>query len=298
MNNKLGFATDDRLLIINADDFGITQGTNEAVISLFKQGSITSTSIMMPCPAARGAVVQSNQKGLSNVGIHLTLTSSENHSYRPVYQERTLHSLITTDGYFYKDNSYIEKSADPEEVRIELNAQIQRAALLGIDPTHLDSHTGSIMGIFTGCDFLEITFDLCEKYCIPFNLPIRVLEQPFFNNEQKEMFQKRIESAKKRGILLIDDMVSLPYCLNPFDEYDYMKEQLIKLIKNVKPGITQLTTHPSILTEELKALTHCNRERDIEYHLLNDLDIKQLFKNEGIKLVSWKDIRDLQRRMS
>lgn len=298
MNQKLGFATDHRLLLINADDFGITRGTNDAVISLFEQNAITSTSIMMPCPSAREALVQCNQKGLSNIGIHLTLTSCEYHSYSPVYQEKPLHSLITVDGYFHKDNSYIEKSADPEDVRIELDAQIQSAALLGIDPTHLDSHAGSIMGISTGRDFLEITFDLCEKYCLPFNLPIRILEQPFFSIVQKELFQKRINSAKKRGILLIDDMVSLPYCLNPFDEYEYMKEQLITIIKNVKPGITQLTTHPSIITEELKALTHCYREREMEYRLLNDLDIKQLFKNEGIKLVSWKDIRDLQRRIS
>jgi hypothetical protein len=39
MNQKLGFAIDDRLLLINADDFGITKGTNEAVISLFEQGA-------------------------------------------------------------------------------------------------------------------------------------------------------------------------------------------------------------------------------------------------------------------
>lgn len=36
----------------------------------------------------------------------------------------------------------------------------------GINPTHLDSHAGSIRGISTGRDFLEITFDLCESLFI------------------------------------------------------------------------------------------------------------------------------------
>ena len=49
MIQKLGFTANDRLLIINADDFGITKGTNEAIINLFEEKSITSTSIMIPC---------------------------------------------------------------------------------------------------------------------------------------------------------------------------------------------------------------------------------------------------------
>ncbi|WP_339222798.1 ChbG/HpnK family deacetylase [Paenibacillus sp. FSL H8-0332] len=119
MISKLGFSSDDRLLIINADDFGITKGTNEAIVSLFEQQAITSTSIMFPCPAAREALELSNQKVLDNIGIHLTLTSDENHSYSPVFQERPLKSLINKDGNFHNDISYIEKNAD-DEVRIEI----------------------------------------------------------------------------------------------------------------------------------------------------------------------------------
>ena len=92
----------------------------------------------------------------------------------------------------------MEKNADYNEVRMEMESQIQSAILKGIDPTHLDSHAGSIMGLFTGRDFLEITFDLCEKYCLPFNLPNRILEQPFFNTDQLRLFQKRIASARDK----------------------------------------------------------------------------------------------------
>jgi hypothetical protein len=295
MIRKLGFAADARLLIINADDFGITKGTNEAIVDLFEEKAITSTSIMVPCPDSNEAMEISNWKGIKNIGIHLTLTSGEQHPYRPVFHNRDLNSLITEEGNFHIDATLLERNAADDEVRVEIEAQIQSAIVHGIDPTHLDSHGGSIMGLFTGRDFLEITFDLCEKYRLPFNLPTRIVEQPFFNMDQLRRFQKRISSAKERNILLIDDIVSLPYCSNPTATYSEMKKGLTERLKNLKPGITQLTIHPAKITEQLIALTTCYTERELEYLLLNDIEIKQVIINEQITLISWKDIRDIQR---
>ncbi|MFF2094314.1 polysaccharide deacetylase family protein [Paenibacillus sp. NPDC058174] len=295
MIQKLGFTADDRLLIINADDFGMTTGTNEAIVNLFEANSITSASIMVPCTDSTEAMEISNQKGIKNIGIHLTLSSSELDPYTPVFQLRTLNSLITAEGYFHTDVTFIERNADEDEVRAEMESQIQCAISKGIDPTHLDSHGGSIMGLFTGRDFLEITFDLCEKYRLPFNLPSRILEQSFFNADQLRLFKKRINSAKDRKILSIDDIVTLPYCYNPVVEYSQMKKQLTEKLKSIKPGITQLVLHPSKITDQLIAKTNCYKEREMEYHLLNDIDIKGLINKERIKLISWKDIRDLQR---
>lgn len=291
MNSKLGFEESDRLLIINADDFGITEGTNEAILALFQLAAITSTSIMIPCPAARDVLNKGDINNIEQAGIHLTLSQG----YKPVYHEVTLHSLVNSDNEFFTDIAYIESNADLDEVRLELQAQIKYAISKGINPTHLDSHAGSIMGLCTGRDFLEIALDLCQEYQLPFNLPRRILMQPFINEEQRERFSERISSAERRGILLIDDMISLPYCLSTNAKYDTVKAQFITMIENLKPGITQLTVHPSIITEELKRLTNCYVEREIEFRLLCDLDIMQLFKMENIKLVSWKDIRDIQR---
>lgn len=295
MIHELSFGANERLLIINADDFGITRGTNEAIVSLFEENSITSTSIMMPCSDSNQAIEMSIQRGIKNIGIHLTLTSGDLNPFTPVYSKSTLNSLITTEGYFYTDGTVIEKNANEDEVRFELEAQIEAAILKGIEPTHLDSHAGSIMGLFAGRDFLEIAFDLCEKYRIPINLPHRILEQPFFNTDQLSLFQKRINSAKDRKILFIDDIVSLPYCFNPIVEYSTMKNQLVELLKNIKPGITQLTLHPAKITDQLIAITDCYKEREMEYFLLNDIDIKRLINSERIRLISWRNIRDLQR---
>ncbi|NIK78839.1 hypothetical protein FHS15_003985 [Paenibacillus castaneae] len=297
MFEEFGFSSGDRLLIINADDFGLTKATNQAVIHLFEQAAITSTSIMMPCSAAKEAALIGSQRNLSSIGIHLTLTSNEKYSFKPLYQQKVLESLTTADGYFHHNASLVEQNADPEDVRAELDAQIQSAMRLGIDPTHLDNHGGSIMGLHHGRDFLEIAFDLCEKYRLPFLLPLKIVEQPYFSSNQKEIFRKRIDTAKSRGILLIDDLVSLPYQLSDEEGYEDLKNQLIELLKNLKPGITQWTVHPSIVTDELKAVTPHFRERELEYRLLMDPEIKSIIDSENIQLVSWKNIRDLQRKM-
>lgn len=286
----------DRLVIINADDLGITRSTNQAIMNLFKNNQITSASIMMPCSAAQEAAELSKEISSANIGIHLTLTSAGNHYFKPVFRGGDLKSLITDEGFFPHDASEIEKNADPEEVRIELKAQIETAISYGIDPTHLDSHAGCIMGLHHGRDFLEIVFDLCEEFELPFNLPLRILEQPFFGDHQKEVFAKRIESAKRRGIFLIDDLTGIPYHLQDNEEYDDIKKELARKINNVKPGITQIVTHPSIDTAELRSLTPHYKKREMEYRLYSDPEIKELLENENIKLVSWKFIRDLQRK--
>ncbi|WP_139994170.1 polysaccharide deacetylase family protein [Paenibacillus paridis] len=297
MDEKLDYAARERLLIIHADDFGLTRGANEAILHSFQRGTITSASIMMPCAAASEAVRLSIQNRIDDIGIHLTLTSDENRAYRPVCQKYALPSLTTSEGCFHQRLSDLELCADPEEVRIELEAQIQQAVSWGLIPTHLDSHAGSLMGLASGRDFLEITIDLCEQFELPLNLPKRIVEQDCFDQAQKLRFQQRLDSASSRGVLLIDDLVSLPYCFHPLADYERMKEQLARMIKRLKPGVTQLTVHPSLLTKELMNITTCYRERELEFRLLNDPAIIDGFKRESIQLITWKDMRDRQRRV-
>ncbi|WP_248926823.1 ChbG/HpnK family deacetylase [Paenibacillus hamazuiensis] len=84
MLEKWRLQADDRAVIINADDFGASGGVNRAVERLLRQGSVTSASIMMPCPAAGEAAAFCRSYGAAGVGVHLTLTSSPQVGYKPV----------------------------------------------------------------------------------------------------------------------------------------------------------------------------------------------------------------------
>ncbi|RAV20507.1 hypothetical protein DQG23_16245 [Paenibacillus contaminans] len=181
VNEKLSDGPNERLLIVNADDLGITQSTNRAICELFQKGAITSASIMMPCESAREAADLCVRNGITDIGVHFTLTGN---AYMPVYRERRLHSLTDANGYFHQDTELLEKNADTEEVWLELEAQLQAVISSGIQPTHADSHAGSLFGLFAGRDFLEIALELCGKYGVPFNLPLKIVEEPSFSDSQ------------------------------------------------------------------------------------------------------------------
>lgn len=80
---SLGFGPDDRLLIVNCDDFGSSHSANLATMRALQSGIATSATLMVPCPWAREASRMS--LGLS-VGVHLTMTSEY-----PGYRWRPLH---------------------------------------------------------------------------------------------------------------------------------------------------------------------------------------------------------------
>lgn len=297
MLEQLGFSPMDRVVIVNADDFGISYASNQAIMDLFKNECITSASLMMPCAAANEAAIWCEHNKIANAGIHLTLTSSENYRYKPVFQAFVLDSLVNEEGYFHTDSKLLEQYASPEQVQLELRAQIELALELGVDVTHLDSHAGSVMGLNTGRDFLEIVFELCEEFRLPFNLPREIVNQSFLTEVHRKRFANRIHSAEHRGILLINDQFGLSYDGRAGEGYDDMKKELAYQLSNLKPWLSQWTVHPAILTEELIALTPHWKKREWEYRLCKDPEIQALFYSNNIHLVSWRAVRELQRKL-
>lgn len=295
MIQKLGFSTNDRLVVINADDLGATRSANLAIARMFRSHAITSASIMVPADAAREAARLCATENTMHVGIHITLTSDKNRPYKPISNPRTVPSLTDEFGYFYHEVSDFEMNADPEEVRIEVDAQIRTAISLGIDPTHLDSHAGSVLGLHRDRDFLEVIFGLCQQYALPFGLPTRILEHPGFSSEQNIRFRQRIQLANRLGVQMIDDIAGLPYDYVSDEGYEGAKKELIKQLHRLKPGITQTTTHPALASDGLHDRPAYSDQREWEFRLYNDPDVREAIKNANVKLISWKDIRDRQR---
>lgn len=294
MLEKMGFKKTDKLLIINADDYGVDQGTNRAIEELFNHKAITSSSVMMPCRCSKEAKDLSEKIKRSSVGIHLTLTGK----LTPVSNAKEVSTLITTEGFFFDSSENIELNGDNNHVKQELKNQIEAAISLGIDPTHLDIHQGSVFGLFTGRDFMEEVFDLCLEYRLPFLLPKQVVKESSFDERTREYFKKFILKAEELGLVLIDDLISLPYFLQEGEDYMILKRNIMDKLSNMREGITQVTIHPSFATEELKTINEHWKKREMEYNLFLDEEVKGLLLKEDIKLISWKEIRDFQRSIA
>src|SRR5690606_28198838 len=136
---RLGYGPDDRLLIINCDDLGSCHAANVGTYEALREGVATSATLMVPCPWSRDAA--SRYRG-EDVGVHLTLNAEhERYRWGPITHAP---SLLDGDGGFPRTITDVWDHADLDEVRRELQAQIERAILWGFDVSHLDSHMGTV----------------------------------------------------------------------------------------------------------------------------------------------------------
>jgi predicted glycoside hydrolase/deacetylase ChbG (UPF0249 family) len=150
-------------IIINADDFGFSEGTNRAVRDLARLGTISSTSLMVNMPFVeeiREALAHSPHLG---VGLHLNLTQG-----KPVTPIERVRTLVDSGGDFYPPMALLKRAwmgrVSMAEVRREVGAQIEAAReLVGDRLDHWNSHQGS----HRFEPFASVILAVCREYGIP-----------------------------------------------------------------------------------------------------------------------------------
>ena len=115
----------ERFLIIHADDFGMCHSTNQAIIQLINEGSISSTTLMVNCPWSLEAAQAAANNPKFDVGVHLTLTSEWDHyKWGPVKRNGNVDTLVDDFGYFPPNLEKVAQ-ADREQVREEIVSQLR-----------------------------------------------------------------------------------------------------------------------------------------------------------------------------
>ncbi|MCI3923174.1 polysaccharide deacetylase family protein [Paenibacillus sp. TRM 82003] len=293
---RLGYAPDARLLIVNADDFGMCHATNEGIFQLLEEGAVDSATVMMPCGWAREAALWSAARPGLNVGVHFTLTSEwQGYKWGPVTRQGDTGSLVTSEGYFPADCRTVELRADPVQVRAELVAQLEMAKSLGLDPTHVDNHMGSVYGLETGNHFLRELFEVCAAYGLPFRIPRKAPANRGATPELEQRAQQLAAFAAQLGVVILDDLVGLPFRAAPGETYESFKADMIRLLRGLGPGVNELIVHPSLVTEELKAINPQWVKRGWEMDIFRDADVKRTMDEAGLVRIRWADLRRLQR---
>ncbi|HKN74705.1 MAG TPA: polysaccharide deacetylase family protein, partial [Candidatus Acidoferrum sp.] len=162
---RLGYARDAKLVIVHADDLGMTHSVNAASIKGLDSGLVTSASIMVPCPWFPEMADYAKAHQQADLGLHLTLTS-ERVFYRwgPVAPRDKVPSLVDSNGYFHL-NWTETTHIDAKEVELELRAQIERAMAMGVRPTHLDSHQYRLFE--NGKDIFQSVLRVAHEYKLP-----------------------------------------------------------------------------------------------------------------------------------
>ena len=268
---RLGFAPDDRLLIVNCDDLGSSRSANVAVYESLRRGLATSASLMVPCAWSRDAAAQYRGE---DVGVHLTLNAEwETYRWGPI---TAAPSLLDGDGGFPRTVDDTWDHADLDEVRRECRAQVERAILWGFDVSHLDSHLGTLQ-------LRPEFFDVYVELAVDFGLPLR-MGSP--GGERLVGFPYR-DLAAAEGLVFPDHLV-----LAPVGARRVVEQAVFAL----EPGVTEIFLHPAVDTDELRA-SHPDWAGRVEDHALlcSDPSFTDLLERAEVTLIGWRELRDLQR---
>jgi hypothetical protein len=216
---RLGFAADARLLIVNCDDLGVNPEATAGCLEAMRDGVATDATLMVPCPDAANAA--SATQGF-DVGVHLTLTCEwADVRWGPVTGAR---SLQREDGGMYRSVNGLLENATAEDVRDELLAQVERALAWGVDVTHLDSH---MYALHDHEPFFEIDLEVARE----FGLPVRLAG----SEVRPSAFRRR---AREAGVVAPDHLVPLAHMGSRAD--------LCVALRGLPAGVTEFHAHPSL----------------------------------------------------
>ncbi len=290
---KLSYNSDDILLILHADDVGMSHSVNKATIQAFEIGMVTSGSIMVPCPWFPEIAAYFREHPEADLGLHLTLTSEwKYYRWGPVASRDRVPSLLDEDGFLWRSEQQVREHAKPEEVEIELRAQIERAIEFGVKPTHLDTHMGTV---FVNPQFLQIYCRLGKEYKIPPMLPSLT---PEAMDEIKKrgidlpegMAEIMMGALKEAGFLFIDRIVTKGGGGRTLEEN---KASYHATLRKLKPGVTQIILHLAMDDDEIRNITSNYMSRYNDYRIFTDPETRQLIDKLQIKLIGWRDIANL-----
>jgi hypothetical protein len=295
LHERLGYSSNDRLLIIHADDIGMCESTISSWRELLDFGLVTSASAMAPCawfPAAAELAAAVGPR--ADLGLHLVINCEWSHNYRwsPLTGIVPQDGLVNEDGYFHTLAKYTHTQVKPEAVRRELRAQFERASRLGIDLTHLDSH----MFALWHSALMPIYIDLAVEYGIPAYVVRQNAEQVAmacaFSLEEGEKVARQMQEAEAAGrILPIDSWHVFPFGEVLDDEARL--QWACERMDEMGPGVHGFNGHPAKDSPELRAIAPDIATRLADHRLFTSREFRDEIASRGFKLIGLRGIKEL-----
>jgi len=267
---RLGYPANSRLLVIHADDFGMSHSVNRAIIAALEQHWVTSASILVPCPWFSEVAYWAKANPDADLGVHLALNSEwTTLRWGPVSPQPKNSSLLDSDGYLPLTTEYVASHAKISDVETETRAQVDKAKAAGINLTHLDTHMGAIVS----------TPDLFNAYLAlgrAYKLPL--------------LLDNRAEAAAP-GSVLLSQLLQMNRGTPKSQWLDAYKKMLAPL----PPGSYQLIVHLAFNDDEMQGATYDHPDwgaewRQSDLDLVRSADFQKFLKDQGFILITWKDL--------
>lgn len=278
---RLGYPADSKLLIIHADDLAVSHSENDASIKGMVKGSISSSSIMVPCPWFEEIAEYGRNNPNADFGLHLTLTSEWKHyKWGPVTSRDSVTSLVDAQGNFYSDVPEFAANADAYEVELEIRNQIKKALRSGIDVTHLDTHMGALAA---KPEFIFAYLKVAQEFGLP----------QLLTKQIKMIENENLKSLLGGNSVFLDQL----YMATPKDFENGMAAYYSNVLKKMEPGLNCLLIHAAYDDAEMHAITVDHPDygaawRQADFDFFTSPECKKLIDENNIVLVTWREIRD------
>jgi predicted glycoside hydrolase/deacetylase ChbG (UPF0249 family) len=275
-NNNSDEVANCRLLIIHGDDLGMSHSINEASFRAFREGAISSASVMATCPWLPQVAEYFLDLPKADLGLHVTLTSECCHfRWRAISPNAKQNGLTDDCGYLHQSREALFSNGS--SIRDEIASQLMALRAVGISPTHIDSHMMTAMHPKFISEYMAAAV---RGKCFPL-IPREVWQR---EGCYQDLALRCLPTAN-----VIEISRSVP-------EEEWMAFYL-KKIANLPMGLNVLLVHLGFDTEELRAVIgSCPgwdaswRQRDFD--VITSDRFKRSVESEGINIVSWRDLQN------
>jgi len=275
----LGYPADAKVVVLSGDEYGECSAVNEAFFEMCTAGTMLSPSLSTVYSWAAEAAAWQRERPEIDCGVHLVLCAQHKKArWSPITPSP---GLRDPHGYMWPNNDGVWQHATVEEGYAECKAQIERFIALGLTPTHLDPHMGTVR---RDPKWLRGVY---ARVAREFKLPIR-MAMP--TNEEEAATRAELAEA---GTVMSDHMRRG----SARKDGESFKEFAARQLRELPPGVTDFYMHPGHDTPELRALVGNWQNRLKEYDFFHASgECRKVLEAEGIKAISWKPVWELAQK--
>jgi predicted glycoside hydrolase/deacetylase ChbG (UPF0249 family) len=287
-------------LIVNADDFGLTENVNRGILDAYRDGILTSTTLLANGMAFESAVAASKQFRRLGIGVHLNLTEG-----LPVADASLIPTLVDRGGRLHLTPPRLWAGialgqVSLSDIEVELRAQVMKVTHAGIRPTHFDGHKH----VHVLPRISEIVIRLAREFRVPaVRCPFE--HNPHPSNPSQNRMLSGISTFKQylvglavsklarsfREKLAREGLLSSSYFYG-INQTGFLNAAAIReILKNLPPGTSELMCHPGYRDVDLERTgTRLLAQRETEIHGLTAFSVKNCVVSGDIQLWNYKDL--------
>lgn len=280
--------TATRLLVINADDFGLAPGVNRGILEAHAAGTLSSTSAMVNTPAFdEGAALARERVPSLGIGLHLNLIAG-----RPLTRAPSLTDART--GCFHPLGALawraLAGAVRAEDVRRECDAQLAALMRSGVRPTHLDSHRHAhgLPGV------LPAVLASAQAAGVP--IVRRPLDRPSLRRPLASAKILALHTAWRSAMVGVRKADRVPLARAPrfsgilLQDVPDVQARMLELFARLQPGATELMLHPGHDDAMLAAQDPYRAPRERELAALTSREVRERLAAGDIRLVTFAEL--------